>query len=496
MKTHVIQLERYDDVISTRDKMAWSKAARILLVWPEKGRVLTRRLELTLLVRYSQQVGAQLGLVTRSRAVKANAHRLGIAVFDTIEQAQQQPWRSARRRKPEPRHSVQERVALRECRPGRGRLGIQDQPLGRLLFFTLGVAAVLGLMVFFLPSARVTLAMEEQEQRLSLPVWANLEIAVPGLSGGIPARRVTVVVEGQDSQASSGQVILPDQPAVGRVQFTNLAESEVAIPAGTVVLTLTQPPVRFLTTAPGVLPAQLGSKVEVPVSAVLAGSSGNVAAGQIRAVEGAIGVSVLVTNLEPTQGGSDRTSPAPTAADDQNLRQQLLAVLRQTAEKELQSQLSAGQMLLPTTLQVSAILEESRLPELGSPADALRLQLRVEFSVWTVLQEDIDQVALAALEANLPPGYTGVPDTLEIAAQTEPRLEGGSARWEIDARRRLRARLSENTLLGVAQGRSPAEVEQILTQLLDLRQPPEIHIWPAWWPRMPFLPFRIEVVQQ
>lgn len=43
MKTHVVQLERDDDVVSARDKMLWSKAPRILVVWPRRGRVLNGR---------------------------------------------------------------------------------------------------------------------------------------------------------------------------------------------------------------------------------------------------------------------------------------------------------------------------------------------------------------------------------------------------------------------------------------------------------------------
>ena len=495
MKTHIIQLERYDDVISTRDKMSWSKAARILLVWPQKGRVLTRPLDLTLLNRYSRQSGAQLGLVTRSRVVRANAALLGIPVFDTAAEAQQLPWRPARRKKLESRRSPQERIGLLERRTRRFQPGrLENTPL-RLLFFALGVVAVLGLMVFFLPSAQIILAPDEQEQRLSLPVWANLQIAAPGLSGGIPAQQITVVVEGQDALASTGQVTLPDQPAQGQVQFTNLGEQELTIPAGTVVLTLTQPAIRFQTTAPATLPPALDAQAEAPVTALQAGSSGNVDAGQIQAVEGAIGVNVSVTNLEPTTGGSDRSSPAPTGEDAENLHQRLLGTLRQTAESELQNQLTAGQVLLPETLRAGAVLEESYLPEVGSPADQLSLRLRVEFDAWTVLQKDLEQVALTALDANLPPGYAGVAGTLAITAQTEPSLVGESVRWEIDARRTLAARRPEYALREASLGLQAGEVQGVLMQLFDLNAPPQIRIWPSWWPRLPFLPLRIQVVQ-
>lgn len=58
MKTHIIQLERYDDVTSVADKIAGSRANRVLLVWPRRGRVLARPLDLVLIQRACSQIGA------------------------------------------------------------------------------------------------------------------------------------------------------------------------------------------------------------------------------------------------------------------------------------------------------------------------------------------------------------------------------------------------------------------------------------------------------
>ena len=81
MKTYIIQLESHDDVTSICDKMGWAKAGRILLVWPERGRVVTRRLDLTLIQRLCSALGAQLALVTRDPQVRFHARQLLIPVF-------------------------------------------------------------------------------------------------------------------------------------------------------------------------------------------------------------------------------------------------------------------------------------------------------------------------------------------------------------------------------------------------------------------------------
>src|SRR5512141_519423 len=99
MKTQIIQLESHDDFISARDKMAWSKAPRILLFWPRKGRLLERELDLIALQRYAQSLGSQLGVVTGLPEVRANARDVGLPVFSSAVQAQRSPWRRSKGRK-------------------------------------------------------------------------------------------------------------------------------------------------------------------------------------------------------------------------------------------------------------------------------------------------------------------------------------------------------------------------------------------------------------
>ena len=74
MKTQIIQLEAHDDIVSTRDKMGWSQTSRIVLVWPNKGKILDRRLDLVLLQRHSMLLGAQLALVTQEEEILFHAH--------------------------------------------------------------------------------------------------------------------------------------------------------------------------------------------------------------------------------------------------------------------------------------------------------------------------------------------------------------------------------------------------------------------------------------
>src|SRR5512133_3751040 len=173
MKTYIVQLEPHDDAISARDKISWSKARRVLLIWPRRGKILSRRVDLLLLQRHSQQLGAQIAIVTRSSDVKAHAENLGIAVFDSAVKAQASSWHRARKRKSpgletaaDGRAAWAERLAA--VRPVGSRAQLREQrdvlharqPENhwlRLSAFGIGVLAFLILALCFVPGARVEL---------------------------------------------------------------------------------------------------------------------------------------------------------------------------------------------------------------------------------------------------------------------------------------------------------------------------------------------------
>src|SRR5512142_2252634 len=99
MRTQIITLESHDDLISVRDRMSWAKTPRILLVWPKYEKVTLRQVDLKVLQRHATSLGAQLGLVTRTRRVRNDAEALRIPVFESTGQAQRVAWPKPRRRK-------------------------------------------------------------------------------------------------------------------------------------------------------------------------------------------------------------------------------------------------------------------------------------------------------------------------------------------------------------------------------------------------------------
>lgn len=495
MKTHVIHLELHDDVVSVRDKMSWAKTGRILLVWPTRKRLLNRNLDLILLQRYAVSLGAQFGLVTHSTEIRKAARELGLPVFTTTVAAQTKEWQNPALR-PKPARRVPppdlERLRSEAYPPEPAWLA---RPAVRLTFFSLAVVAVLAIVLLFVPSASISLDPKLQEQSLTLSVSASQKVTSVNVAGSLPAHRLLVVVEGNQSTQASGQVSVPDKPAQGVARFRNLTNSVIGIPAGTVIRATTEPAIRFVTKQDGVVAAGINETIDIPIQALEPGSVGNLPADTLIAIQGGLGPHLAVTNPQPTSGGTERTVSMPTNGDRAFLRQALMTDLRQQALTQVANQLAPGDLLFPETLAIHQVLGETYLPADGRAGDALALTMQVEFSIQCVLASDLKTLAVSALDAGLASDLLPVADTLtvELAGAPVSRTDGVTS-FEIMVSRRLKPNINLFTISRAVQGLPPAQASQRLETILPLTSPPQIHLVPSWWPWLPFLQFRILII--
>lgn len=493
MKTQILQIEPHDDAISTRDKMGWSQTSRILLVWPARGRVLSRRLDLVLLLRHSQALGAQLALVVSDPEVRYQASRLGISTFRSVQAAQKARWkRPLGRRVTNGASRLAARLALSSHR----QLST-SRPLtirARLGFFSLGVLAVLSMAAVLFPGAEIRLSPARRVQEVTFSARADPSIAQVHRSGLVPVQARSVVVEGRDQLQPSGTARVPDQKAYGEVVFTNLTDKALTIPAGTEV-SAGRSGMRYATSRDGRLPAGPGETLSLPVSATLPGSAGNLAAGRIQAILGPLSTELTVTNPAPIQGGSERTTPAPTAQDRDQLHNRLLATLQDSAREEIRQSLKPGDRLLNPGLTLKTTLEENFIPSGTEPTYLLELSMRLEFQALVLSADDLQTLANLVLDANLPAGYEKTSQQVEIDLIGPPEIMGeGGARLQLRASRAIRASLSPAQAINLALGLSPSGAMERLSAALPLEAPPQISLWPAWWPRLPIVPLRITVV--
>jgi hypothetical protein len=501
MKTQILQLEPHDDVISTRDKMGWGQAARVVLVWPKRERILVRKLDLLLLQRHALKMGAQLALITSDPDVRFNARQLAIPVFKNLRQAQSTRWRAGRR----PSRSVERRrprpdfeVLRQEIRPA--QQAWYNQPLARRAFHVISIFAALVLLALFVPSARVTLTPKTQLQEIRFTVSASPSVRTVNVTGDLPARSASLIVEGQDQISTTGSLPVPEKASIGRVEFTNLTDARVTIPTGTVVTNLpvrNQEPVRFSTTFPANLAP--GGSVLISVRCLEAGKQGNLSAQEIKAIEGPLGLKLSVSNPSATTGGSEQPAAAPTPADAHKLYERLSAALHATALEEISGNtFSLTRIPIESTLSLASTLEETYSPapvdgEFTQPATQLTLTLRLEFQVLVVANQDLGDVSQLILDANLPKGYQPLNATLVFEHLGSPVVdEQATARWRMVTSRKLQAIIDEQQALSLARGLTPAQAQATIREGLLIEEA-KIQLTPEWWPRLPWLPFRIQI---
>jgi len=493
MKTQLITLEPHDDLISIRDRLSWAKTPRILLVAPKYVKVSLRQVDLKVLQRHASTLGAQLGLVTRQRRLRADAETVGIPVFTSTGEAQRIAWIKARRTK------MKRKIPDKSLREKREQIYVKEaswraNPVVRISVFLVGVLSVFAIAALFIPQAQVRLSPIRETQSIVIPVNANPSVKRVFISGSIPAREKRVVVDGEQKVRVTGAGIAAQSKAKGVVVFRNLTQSAVTIPIGTVV---TSGVIRFVTTELGVINPGVGETVELEVDAVNGGLSSNLDAETINAVEGRLGLSLSVTNPEPTEGGRERASVQATDDDRARAKELLLKSLEEDARASLLGESDPGDVLFEETLALSQINSENYDLPSGAVGSQLTLTMQAEFSVQYAGASDLNELAALALNASLPSGFLPATGDVTIESSTDSLLiDEGTLRWNIRATRELVQQVNIVYVTQLIQGLSSSAAQTRLDENLPLLSKPKVLLSPSWWPWVPIVPFRIDVVTQ
>jgi len=497
VKTQIIQLEAHDDTISVRDKMDWSQTPRILLAWPERGKVLRNRLDLILLERYCSSHGSQLALLTQDAEVIFQAGKAGIPVFQSRKTAQLQPWRKSfrefkRRELEEMAMEVRERdLFSRDDKP----VHKEFQLWSRISIFITAILAVLAIAGMLLPSATITIEKEINQQSLIVPIRAIIGEDQVQISGQVPVQEQKILVEDQQSIPTSGTTAIPSEYAQGEVVFTNLGEEVITIPVNTFLSTESDNPVQFLTTEPGKVPSGGGESITIRITANNPGISGNVLADQITTISTSLEAEVAVSNPMPTSGGTEIFISAPNNSDQRRLSRNLSFRLKDLASQKINELLTQEDILLNPDLEYFETIEEIYSPEDGSPGDVLHLEKKGQFLVLYTSGDDLlslaaDLVIAQYQEENYEPLLESI--TIKQLSSPVPGVTQ-SYTWRMEVSWNERKIMDQNEIVQIVLGKKPIDAMNLLQERLDLEVLPRITLSPSWWLRIPALPFRISI---
>lgn len=510
----LVQIETNEDIASVKDRLSFMRGKRVLLVWPEEGTALTRKLDLVLIQREAMRRAVQLAIVTHDTRVIRHARELNISTFETINASERGRWKRGRSRvftnrlhrprgQPEPEELQDVASRVRTRKPMFGRLQSVALRIGVLLSL---ISVVAGVAYVIVPSATVdlTLAAQIVEADVLITVSTDPELTEVDVENAIlPSITIETDVEDIAIIPTTGEREVSDLRAVGSVVFINQTGETIDIPAGTVVSTSTGNPVEFRTVDTVTLPAGDGQTVEVGIEALPGseGSVGNVPENLINSVSGPLENSVNVRNLLPTTGGQQQLAPIVTELD----RELALGYVRQ----QLQDRAYRGLLETAGLRDTQFIVTESiRIVDerddwtefsagVGDVADTLSVRMRATLQAIVVDEQAAQQIVFARMADQIPRGRVIEPASIEYE-RGPIQLQGGVIQFTLYGRGLVQGRVNDSQLQSQLANRSVAGALDYLLERVDLAEGtvPQIQLTPGWLQRMPILPFRIRIEAQ
>jgi len=507
-ETEHIHLGAADTVVAVRERLAHLRGRRVLLVWPEGGALFRRKLDLVLIQREAYRRAIQLALVSQNKTVVAQAAELNISCFPSVAASEKERWKRGRQKIFLPRYHKPgadlqpEDLALIAARlEVRRRHSPWRAALERLVVLALLIAVIGAVFYLILPGAQVEVSLKRQDVSAVVDIVADSKIEAVNLENGvIPAQVLRETVETTASIPTSGSFWLDSVSSAGVVTFTNLGETRVGIPAGTILATSAGEPILFETVAAVVVPPGGGRSVDATVEARegFRGSIGNVGAGMINTIFGALAESVSVINLAPVAGGGNRSVKVVDAADADRLRASVRVQLQSLAFESMRSRLSENQIIIIESIQVEEERKEwTRFSaDIGTMTSELSLTMRAVISALAVDERFGRQVALERLRANLAPGQELLATSLEY--KRGPFALGrrdGQVRFTAESSATVAAALDLDSLRNRLAGLSLDEAKDLLASspALSAADPAELRLYPPGLERMPSLPLRIDL---
>lgn len=539
----VIELEVTDDITSIQNRIEFAlphltqrsiqKAGRpgrvkLLLVVPYKNEALHSLVNMKLLARLVRARPVEIAIVTSHPTIRDYAKAVGLKVFGSQRSAKWAGWISSQTpmtpasetpasvfRFP-PNHQKilahlgsfrnvkrRKRKKKYEVVSGDHQPGLIQQIIRQVgilvLLFVLAMALVSGIIVL-LPQATVTLTPIAQPVEAELVVKADPDMdSVSFKELTFPARidQVELKVFGEIETVKTE--LAPARKAAGRVVFINRTEEVQTIPISTTVSTSAGEAVEFISVVSATIPAGIGATSgPTPVVALEAGLRGNVRVGQInRFVNNAYALVARVVNEEPITGGTLEPARVVEQADKERLDAYLRQRIQQQGLDQLQAQLGEQEFIPPESVQVITLDVKYR-EFAGDVSDTFGGEMQAVVRATVIGGYNANRLALAALEAQVPPDYTLDLKGLNFGAGEVLDIQDRVVTFKIFARGHAIPEIDSHQVAEEIAWLPIGEAQNLLGQHYQLATVPGVDMQPDWlvnWlGRLPFSTIRINVV--
>ena len=497
MKTTLIQLDESDDILSIKDKMQWNPSKRILLIISHNNKSIQRRLDLLLLQRASNKLGAQLALSSSQKHLRTLGKQTGVKVFSSVIAAQKQDWPEVAR-KPHENHSSGKKELIKRKEIIDKEKKEKPTPVWqKISFFTLGTLAPILLILILLPNATITISPTRTEQMFSLNVSASPDYSTVSADGKIPAYYQSIVLTDKESISTSGETSVPDQLASGFIRITNKTVEAIELPAHLRLGTGSDPNQQFQTLRAAILPAGEGQFVDIPIQALEAGNAGNLSSQSINSVEGPLNQSLLVSNLNQTSGGSDIKVNAVSENDVQELQSKMKDKLRSEALNSFQTSASAKQIFITDTFEVVTENVNQNLA-IGEAGDQLTISIDGKYRILYLNTDALQELVDLSANNSIPLGFEQAEGSLHFVkpARFTYQPESKTIESQIAINQAVQKKIDNGKLIDAILGKTVERTMKIIPSQVTLDQSPKITIIPSFWFWLPLIPSQIKVELQ
>jgi hypothetical protein len=493
MKTTLIQIDPHDDLTSIKDKMTWSKSARMLLFFPSGYPLFQTDLALRLIQRYSITLGSQLAIVTRDNVLRNIAIDLGISCFVSAPQAEKSLWKVRDTqnfvRIPKGAEAIQEQ---KSTLPG---IGVKSLPTNIQKMFTsvLLVLLLIVIVLFFIPSAQIILYPVSETQEITYNVTAGTDFLSVDIAGKLPAAKLSQEISASLTKNSTGTIVLPISKASGSVEVINLSSQEIFIPAGSMLTSDSEPQWLYILVNEVNLKYDNSEPLRVKIEANDAGADGNVPPGMTFVIEGYENL-IQIQNPSAISGGNSQFLPSPGEADYLNLHNELMKQLLERCEEKMESQAQSGQSVIPGSIILGAETLMVETPPAGQPSDIASLSITIECTALFINENDELELAKRILDQNLLTGMAPLDEDISITREDKVKVEGDNRfSWTVNVSRRISQIWNVEELIGSLLGKGTRDAKQILAAGPPQSKPALITINPRWWKHLPLLPTRVHI---
>ncbi|HYW25116.1 MAG TPA: baseplate J/gp47 family protein, partial [Terriglobales bacterium] len=334
----------------------------------------------------------------------------------------------------------------------------QYQPTRFVLYGAAALTLIAGLMavLFYVPTARVTLVAQAQPFSTAADITADTTA-----KSEVHVRLVTIANRNASQPVpSTGQKVNPGQPAAGQFTYVdNCPAPALAIPNG-----------QRLLTSSGIVFAQIGEVIidpgaqkTVPIKAVQTGQAGNVAAGQIVAIDRNAYGCLTGSNEAPTAGGTDdQKQTVIQTSDIQGARATLEQQLRQQIINELNAGAQKGETMVGQPLFTKDDFNTTHNVDDNVGSFTATLVLSAEGDYYS--KDDINRAFTDRLAAKVPAGQQLTTNNV-VATYAVTASPGGHLDFNGSANGYIAPQIDVAKIKAQLAGKPATQAHDVLTRL-------------------------------